>query len=100
MYAKHGFMPTLKKCWMLRLANGITRQIQRLTGLTPGRYIREVQLQVARTQLESGTALSVKEVCFNAGFEQASTFSTLFKKRFGVAPSEYMGGGKLHFTQS
>lgn len=68
----------------------LTRQIKRITGLTPARFVREVQLQVARGQLESGTAISVKEVSYNAGFEQPSTFSALFKKRFGIPPSDYL----------
>lgn len=75
----------------------LTRQIKRITGLTPGKFIREVQLQVAREQLEARSALSIKEVCYNAGFEQASTFSALFKKRFGISPSDYLSDAAIGF---
>ena len=58
--------------------------------LSPAKFIKEVQLQMARKELENGTSLSVKEVAFNNGFELPSTFSKLFKARFGKSPSEYL----------
>lgn len=67
----------------------LTRKITALTGLSPGRFIREVQLQFARQKLEKGSSISVSEVAFEAGFEHLATFSKLFKKRFGKSPSEY-----------
>lgn len=68
----------------------LTRKMKALTGLTPAKFIREVQLQSARKELEDGAVLSVIEVALNHGFVQQSTFSTLFKKRFGKPPSEYL----------
>lgn len=66
------------------------RKLKLATGLTPARFIKEVQLQKARRELESGEVLSVKEVAYSNGFEQASTFSKVFKARFGKAPSAYL----------
>lgn len=66
------------------------RRIKEITGLSTGKFIREVQLQMARRELENGTTLSVKEVAFNNGYELASTFSKLFKSRFGKSLSEYL----------
>ncbi|MFT6336262.1 MAG: signal transduction histidine kinase/DNA-binding response OmpR family regulator [Halioglobus sp.] len=66
------------------------RKLKEITGLTPGKFIREVQLQMSRKELENGASLSVKEVAFNNGFELSSTFSKLFKTRFGKSPSEYL----------
>lgn len=68
----------------------LTRKIKLITGLTPGKFIREIQLQLALKQLEDGNAISITEVTFDNGFEQISTFSRLFKKRFGKPPSEYL----------
>lgn len=68
----------------------LTQKLKTLTGLTPAKLIKEVQLQSARKELENGTAFSVTEVAINHGFTQHSTFSTLFKKRFGKSPVEYL----------
>lgn len=66
------------------------RKLKEITGLTPGKFIKEVQLQNAREELENGTVLSIKEVAFNNGFDLYTTFSKLFKARFGKSPSEYL----------
>lgn len=68
----------------------LTRKVKAITGLTPAKFIKEVQLQSARRELESGTALSITEVAFNNAFEFPATFSTVFKKRFGASPSDYI----------
>jgi len=67
-----------------------SRKLKLATGLSPSRFIKEVQLQKARTELENGDALSIKEVAYNNGFELPSTFSKIFKARFGKAPSDYL----------
>jgi DNA-binding response OmpR family regulator len=68
----------------------LTRRITKVTGLTPSKFIRELQLQSALKEMEDGKVLSIKEVCYNNGFEQACTFSKLFKKRFGKKPIDYL----------
>ncbi len=68
----------------------LRRRIKLATGLTTNKFIREVQLRVARDILEEGNVLTVKEVAYQTGFEQAGTFSKLFKKRFGKLPSDYL----------
>ena len=85
-------MPTVE-C-LAKASNLSVRQFQRkikqFTGLSPARFIKEVQLQNARKELESGMALSVKEVAYNNGFGLPSTFSKVFRQRFGKKPSEYL----------
>ena len=66
------------------------RKLKEITGLSPGKFIKEVKLQMARKELENGTSMSVKEVALNHGFDLPSTFSKLFKARFGKSPSEYL----------
>ena len=66
------------------------RKVKEITGLSPARFIKEVQLQNARQELEDGVVLSIKEVAYNNGFELPSTFSKVFKSRFGKSPSEYL----------
>jgi DNA-binding response OmpR family regulator/anti-sigma regulatory factor (Ser/Thr protein kinase) len=68
----------------------LRRKIKLITGFSPIQFIREVQLQAARKELEDKVVISITELAYNNGFEQLSTFSKLFKKRFGKSPSEYL----------
>ena len=68
----------------------LSRKVKSITGLTPARMVREVQLNKARKILEEHTSTSVNDLAFQCGFEHPTTFSKLFKKRFGKSPSEYL----------
>ena len=68
----------------------MSRKVKSITGLTPARMVREVQLNKARKILEEQTSTSVNDLAFQCGFEHPTTFSKLFKKRFGKSPSEYL----------
>lgn len=52
---------------------------------TPHSYLSKLRLTRASKLLETG--LSVTEVCGAVGFESLGSFSALFRKRFGHAPS-------------
>ncbi|WP_299457999.1 helix-turn-helix domain-containing protein [uncultured Microscilla sp.] len=67
-----------------------TRRIKEALGVSPAQFIREIQLQLAWQTLESGGAESVIQAALGTGFEHASTFSTLFKQRFGCSPRQYL----------
>ncbi len=67
----------------------LNRKLKRITGLSPAKFIKEVQLQAARTELEKGGFQSISAVAYQFGFEHQGTFSTSFKTRFGISPSEY-----------
>lgn len=68
----------------------LSRKVKLLTGLSPAKFVKEIQLQMARKQLEDGLVLSVSGLAYDCGFNLPSTFSKLFKKRFGKLPSEYI----------
>ena len=60
---------------------GFTQAFQQ----TPHAYITGLRLDKARQLLGSG--LGVLEVAIEVGFSSPSTFSRLFRSRFGMAPS-------------
>jgi signal transduction histidine kinase/CheY-like chemotaxis protein/AraC-like DNA-binding protein/sugar lactone lactonase YvrE len=68
----------------------LSRKLKSLTGLSARRFIREVQLEVARKILEDGQVLSVSEVAYRSGFDYHSTFSDLFRKRYGKSPEAFL----------
>ncbi len=64
------------------------RKIKALTNQTAVEFIRTVRLKRAASLLIQDK-ISVKEVQFMVGFEDAGYFRDCFKRHFGVTPSEY-----------
>ena len=67
----------------------LLRQLKRLTGLTPVKYLQELRLDLARQLMENHNQMSVQKVASEIGYQDVRSFSRVFKKRFGVSPSEY-----------
>lgn len=65
------------------------RQFKAYTGLNPAQYVQNKRLRRAMLQLASRPQLSVTDIAFDAGFDFAESFSHVFKKRFGVTPTEF-----------
>ena len=57
-------------------------------GKSPHQYLIEVRLSHAKALLLSGRSIS--QVCFDVGFQSIPSFSILFKKHVGVAPTEFV----------
>lgn len=66
---------------------------------TPHRYLIRHRLEKAR-QLLTQTGRSVTEVCFECGFESPGSFSSLFRRRFGMSPSEFRGARLTKIARS
>ena len=69
----------------------LNRKMKELTGQTPHDFIRSLRLKQAAKQLAAG-GRNVSDVTYSCGFSNAASFSTLFKKTFGVSPRDYMIG--------
>jgi AraC-like DNA-binding protein len=89
----------LAKRFLLSLRH-LNRKVNQITGLPPAKFVREVQLQKARQILEDGNFESISEVAYSVGFYQPSTFTALFKKRFGTTPSRYRNKHDSNFSSS
>ena len=64
------------------------------TGFSPARFINEVRMSKAK-ELLTNTALSIKEVAYNVGYNNHDYFFTAFRHMTGYTPAEYR-----HMTQS
>ena len=58
------------------------------TGNTPIRHLINIRLEKAKELLENGWEGSIQEVAMQVGYDDASHFSRLFKKRYVVSPSK------------
>ena len=65
------------------------RKMKELTGQTPHDFIRNIRLKQAAHLLARGD-MNVTEVMYACGFGNAASFSTIFKRFYGMSPREYM----------
>ncbi len=56
-------------------------------GTTPKKYVLNKRLKYARTIIESEESISVRELAQMAGYRDALYFGKVFKKHYGVSPS-------------
>ncbi len=65
------------------------RKMKELTGQTPHDFIRNIRLKRAATMLAS-QGMNVTEVMYACGFSNSTSFSTIFKRFYGMSPRDYM----------
>ncbi len=88
-YRTHG-LPTVKYCAqeLLLSPNYFGDLIRQMTDDTAGNIIRRFLMQRAQKILISG--VSVAETAEQLGFEYPQHFTRMFKKYFGISPSQYV----------
>lgn len=64
------------------------RKMKELTGIPTSEFIRNIRLEQAAKLLREGK-INVTQITYQVGFNSQTHFSTLFKKHFGMTPSEY-----------
>lgn len=65
----------------------LLRLFKKYYGQTPQQYLTNKRLEKAKECLKNG--MTVTETCFSVGFNSLGTFSTLFKRKMGLAPLEF-----------
>ena len=64
------------------------RKMKELTGISTSEFIRNIRLEQAARLLRE-QKVNVTQVAYTVGFSNLAHFSTIFRKHFGIAPSEY-----------
>jgi AraC-like DNA-binding protein len=77
MLSQNGFV---SKFHLLRL-------FKKYYGQTPKQYLTDKRIEKSKECLKQG--MNITDTCFAIGFEAPSSFSTLFKNRTGLTPSEF-----------
>ncbi|RXK86591.1 hybrid sensor histidine kinase/response regulator transcription factor [Filimonas effusa] len=65
------------------------KKFKSLTTLTPMEFVRDMRLQRAKQYLDAG-GHNVSEVAFHTGFSNPKYFSTCFKEKYHMSPSDYL----------
>ncbi|MFI7024146.1 helix-turn-helix domain-containing protein [Micromonospora sp. NPDC049900] len=69
-----------------------TRVFQRVTGVSPGRFLSALRLQRAKSLLLS-TTMNVADISVHVGYNSVGTFSSRFTRSVGLSPTEYRRRG-------
>jgi transcriptional regulator GlxA family with amidase domain len=64
------------------------RRFQKAAGLKPLDYIHALRLEEAKQMLETGD-LAVEAIAEEVGYEDASFFGRLFRRKIGLTPAQY-----------
>lgn len=65
------------------------RKMKEMTGLSVTEFIRNIRLEQAARLLKE-QKVNVTQVAYAVGFSKLAHFSTVFRKQFGVSPTEYI----------
>ena len=65
------------------------RKMKEMTGLPVSEFIRNIRLEQA-VRLLKEQKINVTQVAYSVGFSNLAHFSTVFRKQFGVSPTEYI----------
>ncbi len=74
----------------------LIRIFKKYYGQTPRQYLIDKRLEKSKELLIKGQ--NIAETCFDIGFESPSSFTTLFKSKFGLTPTEFQK--RAIFTKS
>lgn len=64
------------------------RKMKDITGVSTSIFIRNLRMKKAAALLQEGK-LNISEIADAVGFDSQANFATVFKKFYGVSPSEY-----------
>ena len=64
------------------------RRFKKATGDTPLNYLQRVRIETAK-ELLSNSSLSIDQVGYRVGYEDASYFSRLFKREVEKTPGDF-----------
>jgi YesN/AraC family two-component response regulator len=65
------------------------KKFKSLTTLTPMEFVRDMRLQRAKQYLDAG-GHNISEVAYLTGFSNPKYFSTVFKEKYHVSPTDYV----------
>lgn len=68
----------------------LTEKLKSLTGLTPSAFVFNVRMTAACKLISEHSKIRITDLAYAVGFSDPKYFSTCFKKKYGMTPSEYI----------
>ena len=68
----------------------IRSEFENVTGMTPKKYLNQVRMNKAKSLIElCGNEMTIGEIAERCGVIDHTIFSRIFKKHFGISPTQY-----------
>lgn len=64
------------------------RTFKAMTGKTPYNYLLDVKIEKSKILLKTKN-ITITDICFRCGFNNLEHFSSVFKRKVGILPSQY-----------
>lgn len=71
------------------------RRLSAVMGLSPQLFIQNMRMKKARYLLDNHPELNINEIAMKCGYDESSNFTHVFKRVFGITPSDYLNGRLL-----
>ena len=82
-------------CEILEIGNSqLFNKLTKLSGQNPSRFIRAIRLKYSLELLQK-EGMTIKEVCYQAGFNSPPYFTKVFTEFYGCSPTEYIKKNKF-----
>jgi len=65
------------------------KKLKSLTGQAPVEFVKDMRLQRAKQLLDTGS-FTISEIAYKIGFSSSGYFSTCFKEKYKLSPSDYL----------
>ncbi len=65
------------------------KKLKSLTNATPVEFVRDIRLKRGKQLLDTGE-MTVSEIAYQIGFNTLGYFSTCFKEKYNISPSDYL----------
>ena len=75
----------------LNMSRRLVQQVLHQMNTSFTQFVNEERLTSIASQLSHAEGIPISRIAYQSGFNDVSHFNALFKRRFGVAPSEYRG---------
>ena len=71
-------------------ASSLYNKLRAVTGMNATSFIRDIRMKEACRLAKSTPGIRVSDLAYSVGYQDPNYFSTIFKKEFGMQPSEYI----------
>ena len=71
-------------------ASSLYNKLRAVTGMNATSFIRDIRMKEACRLAKTTPGIRVSDLAYSVGYKDPKYFSTIFKKEFGMQPSEYI----------
>ncbi|MGM9734401.1 MAG: response regulator [Prevotella sp.] len=71
-------------------ASSLYNKLRAVTGMNATSFIRDIRMKEACRLAKNTPGIRVSDLAYSVGYKDPKYFSTIFKKEFGMQPSEYI----------